>query len=290
MTGPASSGSAHIEVRDLTKVYRSPSGDLFPAVDRVTFRAGAGRIFGLLGPNGAGKTTTLRILSTLIPPTSGSARIGGRGIIEEPAEVRRRIGFLTGSTGVYPRLTAREVVRYFGRLYGMPAGQVEARIDTLFDRLEISSYQDKRCGDLSTGMRQKVSIARAIVHDPPVLILDEPTTGLDVLASRHLVDFIRDSRSAGKCVLFSTHIMSEAERLCDEIAILHRGRVVAQGTVEDLRRRTGETMVEDVFLTLLAQGDRAEASADGPGGPEGARPAGSPLDATPPAVPPEGGR
>jgi sodium transport system ATP-binding protein len=285
VTEPAPPEPAHIEVRDLTKVYRSPSGEPFAAVDGVTFRAEAGRIFGLLGPNGAGKTTTLRILSTLIPPTSGSASIGGRGVVEEPAEVRRRIGFLTGSTGVYPRLTAREVVRYFGRLYGMPVGQVEARIDVLFDRLEIRSYQDKRCGDLSTGMRQKVSIARAIVHDPPVLILDEPTTGLDVLASRHLVEFIRDSRAAGKCVLFSTHIMSEAERLCDEIAILHRGRIVAQGTVEDLRRRTGKTMVEDVFLTLLAEGDRAEASAGGPGGPEGA-----PPRVNPPAVPPEAGR
>jgi sodium transport system ATP-binding protein len=284
VTGPGTSDPAHIDVRDLVKTYRSPTGDPFHAVNGITFRARAGRIFGLLGPNGAGKTTTLRILSTLIPPTAGTAHVGGRGVLEDPAEVRRRVGFLTGTTGVYPRLTAREVVRYFGRLYGMTRDEVEARIDLLFDRLEIRSFEDKRCGDLSTGMRQKVSIARAIVHDPPVLILDEPTTGLDVLASRHLVDFIRTSRTAGKCVLFSTHIMSEAERLCDEIAILHRGRIVAQGTVDDLRRRTGKAMVEDVFLALLAEGDRVEASV---GGHRGV--AGAPLEPDPAAPGPEDG-
>ena len=137
----------------------------------------------------------------------------------------------------------------------MEPAAAERRIDLLFERLEILPFQHKRCGDLSTGMKQKVSIARAIVHDPPVLILDEPTTGLDVLASRHLVDFILGSRDAGKCVLFSTHVMSEAERLCDEIAILHRGRIVARGTIGDLRLRTGKTMVEDVFLALLAEGE-----------------------------------
>ncbi len=246
-----------IHVDGLAKAYSSPDGAPFFAVDRVSFDAGPGRIFGLLGPNGAGKTTALRILSTLIPPTAGTAEVGGFSVITAPAEVRRRIGFLTGSTGLYPRLTAREAVRYFARLYGMEPEPAERRIDFLFDRLQIAPFQHKRCGDLSTGMKQKVSIARAIVHDPPVLILDEPTTGLDVLASRHLVEFILGSRDEGKCVLFSTHIMSEAERLCDEIAILHHGRIVAAGTVEDLRRRTGKSMVEDVFLALLAEGEAA---------------------------------
>ncbi len=254
MTVAETTAGASIRVDGLAKSYRGPSGEPFAAVDGISFRAGPGRIFGLLGPNGAGKTTTLRILSTLIPPTAGTARVGGFDVVGDPAEVRRRIGFLTGSTGLYPRLTAREAVRYFGRLYGVPAGDLETRIGLLFDRLEITPFQDKRCGDLSTGMKQKVSIARAIVHDPPVLILDEPTTGLDVLASRHLVDFILASRSEGKCVLFSTHVMSEAERLCDEIAILHRGRITASGTVEELRRRTGKTLVEDVFLALLGDG------------------------------------
>ena len=253
MTAEARRASASIRVEGLTKIYRSPDGGTFPAVNGLSFRAESGRIFGLLGPNGAGKTTCLRILSTLIPPTAGGAEVGGYSVTGEPAAVRARIGFLTGTTGLYPRLTARETVRYFAGLYGLDSEGAETRIDALFDRLEIAPFQHKRCGDLSTGMKQKVSIARAIIHDPPVLILDEPTTGLDVLASRHLVDFIRQSRNEGKCVLFSTHIMSEAERLCDEIAIIHYGEIIAAGTVEDLRRRTGKVMVEDVFLAVLAE-------------------------------------
>lgn len=254
--------SAAIDVRALSKAYRNPDGELFRAVDEVSFRALPGAIFGLLGPNGAGKTTTLRMLSTLIAPTGGTAVVAGYDVRTHPQEVRSRIGFLTGSTGLYPRLTAREVVRYFGRLYGLD-GELESRIDRVFDRLGITGYQGKRCGDLSTGMKQKVSIARAIVHDPPVLILDEPTTGLDVLASRHLVDFIFEARTEGKCVLFSTHIMSEAERLCDTLAIIHRGRIVAEGTVDDLRARTGKSAVEDVFLAVLGE--------DGAPAAEGAR-------------------
>jgi sodium transport system ATP-binding protein len=226
-------------------------------VDDISFEAHAGKIFGLLGPNGAGKTTALRMLSTLIPPSAGTAWVGGANIQSEPGRVRARIGFLTGSTGLYPRLTAREVVIYFARMYGMSSRDARRRVDALFEELDITAYQKKRCGDLSTGMSQKVSIARAIVHDPPVLILDEPTTGLDVLASRHIVDFIQRSRDAGKCILFSTHIMSEAERLCDEIAIVHHGRIIGLGTVDDLRRETGETKVEDLFLALLERNERS---------------------------------
>ena len=251
-----------IHVQGLTKTYRKPDGDLFQAVNHASFSAQPGRIFGLLGPNGAGKTTTLRMLATLIEPSDGTATVGGYGLREEPHEVRKRIGFLTGSTGVYPRLSCREVVRYFGRLHGLSDADLEPRIDAVFQDLGITDFQNKRCGDLSTGMKQKVSIARAIVHDPPVLILDEPTTGLDVLASRSLVDFIYASKEQGKCLLFSTHIMSEAERLCDSMAIIHRGRIVAQGTMDELRRETGKEMVEDVFLSVLARSDEA------PAGPE----------------------
>jgi len=229
-------------------------------VNGLSFNATPGKIFGLLGPNGAGKTTAFRMLSTLIPPTSGDAIVGGASLIRDPAQVRRQIGFLTGSTGLYPRLTAREVVRYFARMYGLGKKETEERIDRLFDRLEVTPFQHKRTGELSTGMTQKVSIARAIVHDPPVLILDEPTTGLDVLASQHIVEFIIQSRDEGKCVLFSTHIMSEAERLCDEIAIIHHGDIIAAGTVDDLRNQTGEKKVEDVFLAVLAEGDREAAA------------------------------
>lgn len=248
------SAAAGIQVHNLRKAYRSPDGTEFAAVDGISFDVGAGSIFGLLGPNGAGKTTTLRMLATLIAPSDGTASVAGHDIETDPQAVRAGVGFLTGSTGLYPRLTAREAVRYFGRLYGMSPEILEPRIDSLFDRLEIRGYEKKRCGELSTGMKQKVSIARAIVHDPPVLILDEPTTGLDVLASRHIVEFIRDSRAEGKCVLFSTHIMSEAERLCDEIAIIHEGRIVASGTVDDLRALTGRTQVEDVFMAVLSGG------------------------------------
>jgi sodium transport system ATP-binding protein len=244
-----------VVVSALTKEYRGPGGEPFRAVDSVSFEAVPGRIFGLLGPNGAGKTTAFRMLSTLIPPTSGDAVVGGVSITKFPSGVRRQIGFLTGNTGLYPRLTAREVVRYFALLYGLDRDDAETRIDRLFEQFEVTPFQHKRCGALSTGMQQKVSIARAIVHDPPFLIMDEPTTGLDVLASQHIVKFILRSRDEGKCVLFSTHIMSEAERLCDEIAIIHHGRIVASGTVDELRNQTGETKIEDVFLAVLASGD-----------------------------------
>lgn len=245
--------AASIEVENLTKEYRTPKGDWFKAVDGLSLSAKPGSIFGLLGPNGAGKTTTLRMLSTLVGPTSGSARVAGFDIATEPERVRQHIGFLTGSTGLYPRLTAREVVAYFGNLYGLEGDHLQERVEFVFRDLDILDYQNKRCGELSTGMKQKVSIARAIVHDPPVLILDEPTTGLDVLASRNLVDFIRRSRELGKCVLFSTHIMSEAERLCDELAIIHKGRIVEHGTKTALMKLTGKSYVEDVFLAILGE-------------------------------------
>jgi sodium transport system ATP-binding protein len=248
-------GQSSVSVQNLVKEYRTPDSDVFLAVDHLSFEARGGSIFGLLGPNGAGKTTALRMLSTLITPTAGTAWVAGYNILERPEDVRRSIGFLTGSTGLYPRLSAREVVRYFARMYGLDEATAERRIDVLFEKLGITEYQNKRCGELSSGMKQKVSIARAIVHDPPVLILDEPTTGLDVLASQHIVAFIQESRQDGKCVIFSTHIMSEADRLCDEIAIIHRGHIVAQGTVDALRRETGESKVEDVFLSVLARAD-----------------------------------
>jgi len=258
---PTAVEAASIRVENLVKEYRAPSGEPFRAVDGITFATRPGSIFGLLGPNGAGKTTALRILSTLVRPTSGTAWVGGWNVTKQPSRVRGQIGFLTGSTGLYPRLTAREVVLYFATLYGMERRDARTRIESLFEELGISGYENKRCGELSTGMSQKVSIARAIVHDPPVLILDEPTTGLDVLASQHIVDFIQRSREEGKCILFSTHIMSEAERLCDDIAIIHHGKIIALGTIDQLRQRTGEEKVEDVFLAFLEAAD-AQAAGD----------------------------
>lgn len=243
--------AAMIECSGLTKVFEDPRRGRVVAADNVTFTCRPGMVLGLLGPNGAGKTTTLRMLSTVIKPTSGTAKVAGYDIVQEPQRVRERIGFLSGETGLYGRLTAREMVKYFGQLYGMTEERIEERITELFDMLDIKSFENTRNDKLSSGMKQRVSIARTLVHDPPVLILDEPTAGLDVIASRTIVDFIRRCRDMGKCILFSTHIMSEAQRLCDEVAIIHKGRIWATGTVKDLMDRTGETTLEDAFLRIV---------------------------------------
>ncbi len=240
-----------IECSRLTKVFDDPKRGRVAAADDVGFTCKSGMVLGLLGPNGAGKTTTLRMLSTVIKPTSGTAKVAGYDVVQQPQQVRERIGFLSGETGLYGRLTAREMVEYFGRLYGLNEERIKERIAKLFDLLDMKGFERTRNDKLSTGMKQKVSIARTLVHDPPVLILDEPTAGLDVIASRTIVDFIRRCRDEGKCVLFSTHIMSEAQRLCDEIAIIHKGRIWATGTVQELMDRTGATNLEDAFLRIV---------------------------------------
>ncbi len=242
-----------IEVQDLVK--RFATDRIVTAVDHVSFKAEPGQVFGLLGPNGAGKTTTLRILSTLLNRDSGTASICGHDVSSAQAEVRSSIGFLSGSTGNYGRLTAREMILYFARIQGVP--DAARRTDELIARFEIGDFAHQRCDRLSTGMKQKVSIARAIVHDPPVLILDEPTTGLDVIVSQTFLRFIEEARADGRCVLFSTHIMSEAERLCDRIAIIHNGRILAIGTLDELREQTGERYLESVFIRLVELDDRA---------------------------------
>jgi sodium transport system ATP-binding protein len=242
-----------IEASDLTKVFTDRKRGEIRAVDGVSFTCQPGRIFGLLGANGAGKTTTLRMLATLLTPTTGTAVVAGHDVRREGQRVREKIGFLTGSTALYGRLTAREMVEYFGRLHGLDEGALAARIDGLFDELEMRSFAAGRCDKLSTGQKQRVSIARAIVHSPSVMIFDEPTTGLDVMTSRTIMRFIAKCRGEGRTVIFSTHIMSEAERLCDEIAVMHGGRVVALGTLEELRARTGRTALEEVFLALVGE-------------------------------------
>ena len=208
-------------------------------------------MLGLLGPNGAGKTTTLRMLATILSPTSGSISIDGFDAVAEPEQVRRRIGFLTGATGVYERLTTREMVSYFARLHGLTEDEVKDRTTRLFARLRMEDIADATIGRLSTGQRQKVSIARAIIHDPPVLILDEPTTSLDVLVARTVVDFIRDAREQGRCVVLSTHVLAEAEKLCDEIAIIHRGRIRARGTLAEILADHGPGDLEDAFFRIV---------------------------------------
>ncbi|QDS94301.1 putative ABC transporter ATP-binding protein YbhF [Roseimaritima multifibrata] len=242
-----------IYVQDLTKTYEDLQRGRFVAVDRVSFHVAPGEIFGLLGPNGAGKTTVLRILSTVLKPTSGTARIHGYDVAADAADVRSRIGFVSNNTALYDRMTAWETVQYFGRLHGMRSDELKDRLESLFDQLRMNDFRDVPAGKMSTGMKQKVSIARALVHDPPILIFDEATLGLDVMVARNLLQVIRNLREAGKCLIFSTHIMREVERLCDRIAIMHRGRILDTGTLEALRERHDEHDFEDLFFGLLSK-------------------------------------
>jgi sodium transport system ATP-binding protein len=219
----------------------------------VTFSASPGQIYGLLGPNGAGKTTALRILSTVLQPTSGTAVVGGYDCVTQPEMVRHQIGFISANTAVYDRMTAWEMVEYFGRLYGMDDEALRERMELLFDRFQMQEIRDLLGAKMSTGMKQKVSIARAIVHDPPVLIFDEATTGLDVLVARALLDAVSELRDQGKCVIFSTHIMREAERLCDRVAIMHRGHILAEGALDELRDQHEERDLEELFFQLISK-------------------------------------
>ena len=243
-----------IEAQNLTKVFRDRKLGEIRAVNGVSFRCQPGRIYGLLGANGAGKTTTLRLLATILAPTSGTARLAGFDILAEPEQVRRNIGFLSTATALYGRLTARETVEYFGRLAGLNGARLQARIDELFTLLEIGACADRRIDKLSTGMKQKVSIARTLVHDPPVMIFDEPTVGLDVMTARTIVGFIRDCRARDKTVIFSTHVMSEAEKLCDTIGIIHQGALLAEGALAELRRRSGIDDLEEIFVRTVEAG------------------------------------
>jgi len=231
-------------------------------VRELAFSCHRGEIYGLLGPNGAGKTTTLRMLATILAPTAGTAFIDGIDVTVDPLEVRRRIGFLSTSTGLYPRLTARETLRYFGQLHGLLEEELEARIEELLDIFGLRSIADGRCEAFSTGQKQKVSIARAVVHDPPVLILDEPTTGLDILAASVMIEFIESRREAGTCVLFSTHVMSEAERLCDRLGVIYQGRLLAEGTYAELGEATGEKYLDGIFKSLVRRADEPALAED----------------------------
>ena len=240
-----------ITVERLTKQFADLQTGGFTALDGVSFEVQPGEIFGLLGPNGAGKTTCLRILSTVLRPTSGTAFVAGYDVALHPAEVRARIGFMSNNTGIYDRMTAWEMVEYFGRLYGIPEAALHDRINHLFDRLQMNNIRDVLGSKMSTGMKQKVSIARTIVHDPPVLIFDEPTSGLDVLVARNVVDEIRSLREQGKCIIYSTHIMREVEKLCHRVAIIYRGRILAIGSIEELADRYHQPDMEELFFQLI---------------------------------------
>lgn len=244
-----------IEVTQLTKEFDDLQTGAVRALDEVTFDVQPSEIFGLLGPNGAGKTTCLRILSTVLQPTGGRALIAGHDVAKHPAQVRAKIGFMSGNTGIYDRMTAWEMVQYFGRLYGMEEATLNERLETIFDTLQMNEIRDVLGSKMSTGMKQKVSIARTIVHDPPVLIFDEPTSGLDVLVARAVLKAIEALREQGKCIIFSTHIMREVEKLCDRIAIIHKGRILALGTVDELEQQHDESDMEELFFDLIHQAD-----------------------------------
>jgi sodium transport system ATP-binding protein len=235
----------------LSKIFYDEGRGEVRAVDGIDFECRQGEIFGLLGANGAGKTTTLRMLSTVLRPTSGNAYVMGFSIEDEPEEVRRNLGFYSATTALFPRLTARETLQLFARVNHYPEAGVAERCDNLIDRFGLSDYADTRIERLSSGMKQKVSIARTIAHDPPVLIFDEPTVGLDVINALELQAIIADLRDEGKAILFSTHIMSEADRLCERIAIVHGGRIHACDTLAGLRTATATHYLEDIFVKII---------------------------------------
>ncbi len=215
----------------------------------ISLEAQAGEIFGLLGPNGAGKTTTLRIICTLLSPDAGSVEVLGFSTRTAPEEVRKRIGVVTADIGVYPRLSARENIEYFGRLCGLSGADLDRKVNGVVERLDMGSFAKQRAESLSSGQKQKVAIARAIVHDPQVLMFDEPTSNLDVLASKEVREFMVEVKGRGKCVIFSTHVMHDAERLCDRITIIHQGRVVASGPTAEVRGDHRD--LEDAFVALV---------------------------------------
>jgi len=218
------------------------------AVDDVSFQCQPGRVFSLLGPNGAGKTTTLRMLSTIFKPTSGSIKIAGVDALANPQEARKKMGFLTGSTGLYARLTPNELLKYFADLYEIPNDEFEARKNRLYDLLDMHDFQGKRIGKLSTGMKQKVSISRTMIHDPEVVVFDEPTSGLDVITAVNIIQLIRDCKSEGKTVIFSSHIMSEVDLLCDDLAIVHKGKMLFNGTMDEFK---GQMQAENLTAEFI---------------------------------------
>jgi sodium transport system ATP-binding protein len=249
-----------IQASHLTKTFKDKKRGQVVAVDNVSFTCQPGQIYGLLGANGAGKTTTLRMIATLLKPTSGEATVAGHDVVKQPNAVRAQVGFLAASTALYGRLTAREMITYFGELNGMDERAIKVRVKQLADELDMNDFLDRRCDKFSTGMKQKTSIARTLVHDPEVMIFDEPTLGLDVMTARTIVKFVRQCRDRGRTVIYSSHVMSEIEKLCDRVGIIHGGKMVAEGTLPELQSQFGETDMEEIFVKA-AGGEAALAAA-----------------------------
>lgn len=240
-----------VRVEGLTKIFPNPDGSEKTAVDQVSFDVSSGEIYGLLGPNGAGKTTTLRMISGLLRPSAGRVFVDGADVTDQPEVVKRQIGYLTANTGLYARLTPIELLEYFATLYGLPRERARKRIDELVGWLGMEEFLKLRCGALSTGQKQRTNIARALIADPPILIMDEPTMGLDVLSNRLMLEMIRTQAQAGKAVLLSTHALDEIETMCRRIGLIHNGRLIAEGDLDGLRERTGQERLSGIFLKLV---------------------------------------
>ncbi len=249
-----------IKLDKLTKSFTTKTGKGFKketvlvnAVNEVSFECKPGRIFSLLGPNGAGKTTTLRMIAGIINPSSGTAIVDGIDISKGNDEVKKRIGFLTGSTGLYERLNPDETLEFFGKLYKLPKQELNDRKEYLFEKLGINEFRKKRLGQMSTGMKQKVSIARTLLHDPEVLIFDEPTSGLDVITADSIIDLIRESKQNNKTVIFSSHIMSEVDLLCDDLAIINKGSIIYNDTFENFKQEMKAENLTQEFINRVKQ-------------------------------------
>jgi sodium transport system ATP-binding protein len=243
-----------IAVEHLTKRFPLAGGGQLLAVDDISFTVGPGEVYGLLGPNGAGKTTTLRMILGLLRPTRGQASIAGYGSSQHPDEVKRRVGLVSAGAGLYQGLSVREMLLFFADLYGVPDAEVRAELPRLSRLLGLEDFLERRCANLSTGQRQRASLARALIHRPPVMLLDEPTLGLDVLGSQVIIEYIEHLRGEGKAVILTTHHLDDAERLCTRFGLMHKGRIVSEGTLAELRARTGCTSLIDMFLKLSLAG------------------------------------
>ena len=257
-----------IEIHDLRKEFvlskqqrkeLNTTDTIATAVNGVSFNCQPGRVFSLLGPNGAGKTTTLRMISTIFKPTSGSINIAGIDAIANPKEARKKIGFLTGSTGLYARLTPNELIKYFADLYEVPKDEFEERKEYLYSLLDMHDFQGKRIGKLSTGMKQKVSICRTMIHDPEVIVFDEPTSGLDVITAENIIELIRNCKEQGKTVIFSSHIMSEVDLLCDDLAIIHKGEMLFNGQMSDFKSQMQTGNLTEEFIRIVKSSNTVEA-------------------------------
>jgi sodium transport system ATP-binding protein len=243
--------------RQLQKELNTTEKSTIPVED-ISFKCMPGRVFSLLGPNGAGKTTTMRMLSTIYKPTSGSIHIGGVDAVSNPHEARKKIGFLTGSTGLYARLTPNELVKYFADLYGVSKEDFQERREQLYTLLDIHDFQNKRIGKLSTGMKQRVSICRTMIHEPEVIVFDEPTSGLDVITAENIIALIRDCKEKGKTVIFSSHIMSEVDLLCDDLAIIHKGKLLFSDTMEQFRANMQAENLTAEFIRIIQTSNKEE--------------------------------